>query len=135
MMRKFKVFVNGEAFEVEIEEVGGSAPAAHSATPDSEEPKAAPKANVSRESAPPKPATTKAVATGAANEVTSPLPGTVIRVIGQEGQTVAPGELVMIVEAMKMENEIVAPKEGKIKTINVRNGDSVQTGDVLFTLE
>ncbi|MGI6684727.1 MAG: biotin/lipoyl-containing protein [Bacillota bacterium] len=131
-MRKFNVIVNGEAFEVEIEEVGGSAPAVPVAKPVFEAPKAA------APEAPPKPAepkpTPKPAATGAANEVTSPLPGTILSINGKEGQTVNAGDVVMVIEAMKMENEIVAPQDGKIISVYVKKGDNVQAGDLLFTL-
>ncbi|HHT63763.1 MAG: biotin/lipoyl-containing protein [Bacillota bacterium] len=134
-MRKFNVIVNGEAFEVEIEEVGGSAPAAPIKEPVSADTKPTP-----QPAAPPapkseaKPAVSKPVASGAANEVTSPLPGTVLSINCNEGQTVNAGDVVMILEAMKMENEIVAPQAGKITAIYVKKGDNVQAGDLLFAL-
>lgn len=133
-MRKFNVIVNGEAFEVEIEEVGGtatvpvSAPAAAPAAPAPAQPKAEAPKKVE------KPAAPKPAATGAANEVTSPLPGTVLNVIAKEGQSVNANDVVMVVEAMKMENEIVAPEGGTVVAIHVKKGDSVQAGDLLFTL-
>jgi len=137
-MRKFNVIVNGEAFEVEIEEVGGYAPATPKEKPVADIPSAAPKAAAPQPSAPqpsaPKPAAPKAAATGAANEVACPLPGTVLNIICKEGQKVNSGDVVMIIEAMKMENEIVAPQDGTISSINVKKGDSVQAGDLLFTM-
>lgn len=131
-MRKFNVVVNGEAFEVEIEEVGGGSsatPAAQEAKPVSAPPKAA-----VPQAAAPKPAAPKPKASGAANEVTSPLPGTVLSINGKEGETVNSGDVVMVIEAMKMENEIVAPEGGTISGIHVKKGDSVQAGDLLFTI-
>lgn len=131
-MKKFNVIVNGEAFQVEIEEIGGAgvtpaAPAAKVAPAPAPRPVAPPPAA-------PAPAAPKAAATGGAGEITSPLPGTVLKVVAQEGQSVNSGDLVMILEAMKMENEIVAPDTGTIKSINVKQGQSVQTGDLLFTV-
>lgn len=134
-MRKFNVVVNGEAFEVEIEEVGGncsSAPSVPAAS--AEKPVSAPPKASAAPAAAPKPATPKLAASGAANEVTSPLPGTVLSINGKEGQTVNSGDVVMVIEAMKMENEIVAPEGGTIAGIHVKKGDSVQAGDLLFTL-
>ncbi|ATW24351.1 acetyl-CoA carboxylase biotin carboxyl carrier protein subunit [Candidatus Formimonas warabiya] len=136
-MKKFKVVVNGETFEVEIEEVGGS-PATAPSTPAANAVASAPKASAPQPEAPkpaaPKPAAPKPAPTGAANEVTSPLPGTVLNISAKEGQTVNSGDVVLIIEAMKMENEIVAPEGGTIISIPVKKGDSVQAGDLLFTL-
>ena len=70
---------------------------------------------------------------GPAN-VTSPLPGTVLRLVKNAGDTVAAGEVVMIVESMKMENEVVAPEAGRIASIAVAAGSAINTGDLLFTL-
>lgn len=132
-MRKFNVTVNGESFEVEIEEVGENAvsvpniPAASNPAP--VPPKAAaPKAPA------PKPAAPKPKAAGGANDVTCPLPGTVLNIVAKEGQNLNAGDVVMIIEAMKMENEIVAPNAGSLAAIHVKKGDSVQAGDLLFTL-
>ena len=66
--------------------------------------------------------------------VTSPLPGTVLRLCKNTGDTVAAGEVVMIVESMKMENEVVAPEGGRIASIAVAAGSAINTGDLLFTL-
>lgn len=133
-MRKFNVIVNGEAFTVEIEEVGGSASQSTATeSPAPVKPAAAPKVTAAPV-APPKPEAPKAAATGAAGEMPSPLPGTVLDILAQEGQSVAAGEVVMILEAMKMENEIVAPGAGTISAIHVKKGENVQAGDLLFTL-
>ena len=70
---------------------------------------------------------------GPAN-VTSPLPGTVLRLCKNTGDSVAAGEVVMIVESMKMENEVVAPEAGRIASIAVAAGSAINTGDLLFTL-
>ncbi|MCR6546333.1 biotin/lipoyl-containing protein [Dehalobacterium formicoaceticum] len=132
-MRKFHVVVNGETFEVEIEEVKNAGQNAAGPAPvkiAADVPKAPPAQPAATKPAAPKPA-----ASGAANEVTSPLPGTILNVIAKEGQDVQTNELVLIVEAMKMENEIVAPFAGTIQGIHVKKGDSVQAGDLLFTLK
>ncbi|MGI6679265.1 MAG: biotin/lipoyl-containing protein [Dehalobacterium sp.] len=125
-MRKFHVVVNGERFEVEIEEVGTTPSVS---TPVSEPPKA-----VVSPAAQPASATPKPKASGADNEVTSPLPGTVLSVNAKEGDSINSGDVIMIVEAMKMENEIIAPGGGIITGIHVKKGDSVQAGDLLFTI-
>ena len=68
------------------------------------------------------------------NTVTSPMPGTITRVNLTVGDTVKEGQSVLILEAMKMENDIVAPRNGKITAFHVKQGDSVQGGTVLFDL-
>ena len=103
-MKRFLIKINGKTYDAEVEVVGTSASA----------PVAAP-------------------AGGPAN-VTSPLPGTVLRLCKNTGDTVAAGEVVMIVESMKMENEVVAPEGGRIASIAVAAGSAINTGDLLFTL-
>jgi len=133
MVKKFRVIVNGEAFEVEIEEVGGNAES-KIAAPDApvkpvpKEQKAAPPQREIQKREVKKPAT------GTSNEVTSPLPGTVLNINAKEGQTVNAGDVVLVIEAMKMENEIVAPDAGTITGISVKKGDNVQAGDLLFKI-
>ena len=112
-MKKYRVNVNGSLYEVEIEEM--SAPATMSA------PKAAPKA-----------APAAAPAGGA--QVKAPMPGTILDVKVQNGQSVKKGSVLCVLEAMKMENEIQAPCDGKITSVNVRKGDSVETQAVLCTI-
>lgn len=126
-MRKFIINVNGKSYEVEVEEVGGavSAPvaapiAAPAAAPVAAAPKAAP--------AP--------AATGSAGSVSvdAPMPGTVLKVNVKVGDTVTEGQAVVVLEAMKMENEIAAPASGVVASVNVSQGATVNTGDVLITL-
>lgn len=129
-MKKFHVVVNGESFDVEIEEVGGETPSIPSAPAEPKEKpiSAMPKA-VAPKTAPPKPK-----ASGASNEVVSPLPGTVLSINFKEGDTVNSGDVVLVIEAMKMENDIVAPEGGTILSIHVKKGDNVQGEDLLFVL-
>lgn len=127
---KYKVTLKGTTYEVEVEkgeailldEYEAKAPAAPAApAPAAAAPAAAP-------------APAPAAAAGAGDPVPSPLPGTVLAVKAQVGQAVKAGEAVMIIEAMKMENEIPAPKDGKITSILTPKGTSVDTGTVLFTI-
>ena len=67
--------------------------------------------------------------------VTAPMPGTVVSIIAQEGQAVEAGQVLVVLEAMKMENEIKAPGAGTVRQIAVKAGDSVNGGDVLVVLE
>ncbi|KJS18960.1 MAG: hypothetical protein VR72_21010 [Clostridiaceae bacterium BRH_c20a] len=128
-MRKFNITVNGKTYEVEVEEVGGvSAPAKMA-------PISAPKASVPA-AAPNEPAAqpkAQAPVTGG-ESVTAPMPGKVFKVIKGEGTQVKNGEVVMILEAMKMENEITAPLDGTVQQIAAKEGTAVNPGDVLFII-
>ena len=111
-MRTFNVTVNGQTYEVSVEEVtGGAAPARAAA-----------------------PAAPKAVA-GAGTPIKAPMPGTILDVKVKVGDTVKNGQAVCVLEAMKMENEIPATKDGKITSVLASKGASVNTGDVLVTIE
>lgn len=112
-MKKFHITVNGNAYEVEVEEIGASAPASA--------PAAAPAAPV-------------AAAPAGGTVITCPMPGTIIDLKVSVGQAVAEGQVLVIFEAMKMENEIVAPCAGTVASINCAKGDSVNSGSVLLSL-
>ncbi len=128
-MKYYTITVNGNTYEVSVEE-GHAAPAARPASP-SPVPVAAPAAAAAEA---PKPA--KAAASGAAGsvKVNSPMPGKILAVKASEGKAVKRGEVILLLEAMKMENEIVAPQDGTIVSINVAAGQSVEAGDLLATL-
>ena len=122
-MRKFIVNVNGNSYEVEVEEVGGAVSA----------PAAAPKA-VAAPAAAPKAAAPKAAAAPAGGTpVKAPMPGNVLDIKVSNGQAVKEGDLVVILEAMKMENEIYAPCDGTV-TVVAAKGSTVNTGDVLVSI-
>ena len=125
-MRKFNITVNGVAYEVEVEEVDaqGAAPAAPA--------KAAPAAPKAAAPAAPKAAPKAPVAAGA--QVNAPMPGTILDVKVQQGQAVKKGDVLMVLEAMKMENEIMCPQDGTVAQVNVTKGASVNSGDVLCVL-
>lgn len=133
-MRKFNVNVNGEAFEVEIEEVGGApSSAAAPAAPRVEAAPAAPKAAAPKAEEPkPAPKPVKKSGGGSGTPLTAPLPGTVLDVKVKEGQTVKYADVVAVIEAMKMQNDIPAGADGTVTSIQVSKGDSVQAGDVLM---
>lgn len=122
-MKNYTITVNGVAYDVTVEEGSGaaSAPAAASAAKAAPAPKTAPKA-----------AAPQGAAGGIA--VTAPMPGKILAVKANAGQAVKKGDVVLVLEAMKMENDIVAPEDGTIATINVAVGDSVESGATLATL-
>ena len=117
-MRRFNVTVNGVTYDVVVEEVG-NAPAAA--------PVAAPAAA---------PAAPKAAPAGAAGAVAvkAPMPGTIMKVNVAPGQAVKKGDVLCVLEAMKMENDISAPQDGTVASVNVQKGSSVETGAVLCVI-
>ena len=124
-MKKYNITVNGNTYEVYVEEADatGAPVAAPVATPvAAPAPKAAPKA-----------APAAAGATGA-NKVTSPMPGTILAVKVTAGQAVKKGDVICVLEAMKMENDIPAPCDGVIASVSVQKGASVAANDVIATL-
>ena len=122
-MKNYTITVNGNVYDVTVEEKGaGTAPVAAAA------PVAAPKAA-------PAAAPKAAAAAGQGSvKVNSPMPGKILSVKTSVGQAVKKGEVLMILEAMKMENEVVAPEDGTVASIDVAAGDSVEAGVVLATL-
>lgn len=129
-MKKYNITVNGTTYEVFVEEVGGAAPAPVYTAPQAPAPQAAPAAT-------PAPQAPKApVANGAQGDtaVTSPMPGTILDVKVSVGQSVKKGDVICVLEAMKMENEIPAPKDGVIASVNVQKGATVAANDTLATL-
>lgn len=135
-MKKFIVNVNGNSYEVEVEEVGSSSQSVVSA------PVAAPAAQPAQPKAPaaPAPAAPKAEAKPAqavpqgAEVVEAPMPGTILDIKVNQGDTVKKGQVLLILEAMKMENEIMAPRDGKVTAVNTSKGSSVNVGDPLISL-
>lgn len=127
-MKKFNVTVNGTVYEVEVNEVGGAAPAAS--------PKAAPAAAPAPKAAPaaaPAPKAAAPVAAGAAT-VKCPMPGKILSVAVSAGTAVKKGDLLLVLEAMKMQNEIYAPQDGTVSDVRVSANQTVATGDILVVL-
>ena len=156
--RKFRVTVDGETLEVEVEELaspvrslagqptpgqaGGAVSAAWGPPP--------PPGPLQPSGGPPRPgqpgggggldkARTAAPAgrpaAGNGEKVTSPLPGTVVSIAVAPGQTVKTGSVLLVIEAMKMQNEIASPRDGKVLEVAVSQGATVGAGDLLLTLE
>lgn len=135
-MRKFNIKVNGQAYEVEVEEVaGGFAPApvvpVVAAPAPAVAPVAAPAPEKAEVKAAPAPAPVAAPAGG--TQLKAPMPGTIIDFKATNGAAVKKGQTVLILEAMKMENEIVAPADGVI-TFVASKGASVNTDDLLAVI-
>lgn len=135
-MKRYSVTVNGTVYDVVVEEVDAngvvSAPvvSAPVAAPVAAPVQAAPVAPAAQ-----KPVA-KPVATGStgATQVTSPMPGTILDVKVSVGQSVKKGDVICVLEAMKMENDIPAPADGVIASINVQKGASVAANDLLASL-
>jgi glutaconyl-CoA/methylmalonyl-CoA decarboxylase subunit gamma len=121
-MRKFKINVNGNSYEVEVEEVTSGASSAPVSMPASK-PTSNPNVTAPKKSAP----------TGAVL-ISAPMPGTILDIKVTEGDTVKKGDTLLILEAMKMENEITAPQDGTVASVQTSKGSSVNTGDALVSL-
>ncbi len=125
-MKKYVVTVNGTSYEVMVDEVseGGAAPAQAAA------------AAVSAAAVPQAPAPAPAPAAQSSEggeKVSAPMPGTILRVNVKAGDSFKKGDVLLVLEAMKMENDITAPKDGTVAGVSAAQGASVNTGDVLLT--
>lgn len=130
---KYVATLNGKKYEVEIERVDEYRPLDRGAQVSAPAPilAAAPAPKAA-----PAPAAAPAAPAGAAGAVavTAPMPGKILGVKASAGQAVKRGQVLLILEAMKMENEVVAPEDGTVASIDVAAGDSVEAGVVLATL-
>ena len=121
-MKNLRITVNGQTYDVQVEELGESQAPAAPATPavpaTPAAPAAAPKASGSQGSV----------------KITSPMPGTILDIKTSAGKAVKSGEVLLVLEAMKMENEIKAPQDGTVASVEVDKGASVETGTLLVTL-
>ncbi len=131
-MKRYSITVNGTVYDVVVEEADASGVvSAPVAAPVQSAPAAAPVAPVAAPKAAPKP-----VATGStgATQVTSPMPGTILDVKVSVGQSVKKGDVICVLEAMKMENDIPAPADGVVASVNVQKGASVAANELLASL-
>jgi len=131
-MKTYRVTVEGQTYEVTVEEVTAAPTSSGGARPTPAAPPTrapAPQAGTRSGISP--------VLTLAAGErpVPAPMPGKILAVNVVPGDTVAAGAVLLILEAMKMENDILAPGDGKVKAVKVQNGDTVNTGDLMIVLE
>lgn len=125
IMKKFNIKVNGKSYEVEVEEVGASSYVSA--------PVSAPEPVSAKSAAPAAPAPKPSGTPGSAS-IKAPMPGTINAVKVTAGDTIKKGQVVAVLEAMKMENEIVAPEDATVASVAVTQGQSVNTGDVIVTL-
>ena len=116
-MKNYTITVNGNVYNVTVEE-GQAAPAAATPAPAAAAPAAA----------------VKPSAPAGGIKVEAPMSGKILAVKASVGQTVKRGEAILVLEAMKMENDIVAPEDGTIASINCASGDQVESGALLATL-
>lgn len=133
MAKQYSVRVNGVVYDVVVEETGtvASAPVAPAAPVAAPAPVQAPVATPAPV-APTAPAAP--VSAGAGEPINAPLNGTVLKVNVENGASVKAGDVLLVLEAMKMENDIVAPKDGKITSVATTKGATVNSGDLLFTI-
>ncbi len=113
-MKKYRVNVNGTVYEVELEEITSAAPAAAAPVP--------------------APAAAPAAAPAGGEKVCAPMPGTILSVNVSNGSAVKKGDVLMILEAMKMENEIMAPCDGTVTSVAAAKGAAVESGALLCTI-
>lgn len=124
--RNFNVTVNGQSYAVAVEEIstGTTTPTATTPAPTAS-PTPAPASA---------PAPAPAPAAGDGTPLRAPMPGTILKIVADAGSTVKQGDVVMILEAMKMENDIVAPCDGKVTSLLIQSGQSVETNQLLATI-
>ena len=125
-MKKFNIKVNGKAYEVEVEEVGSSAPSFTAP--------AAPAVSAPVNETKSAPAPAPAPVNAGSSSIKAPMPGTINAVKVTAGESIKKGQVVAVLEAMKMENEIMAPEDAVGASVAVSQGQSVNTGDVIVTL-
>ena len=119
-MSKYRIKLDGKVYELEIERMDGAAPQ--------------PAAKPAPAAAPAPQLAAREVPAAAGNAVKSPMPGTILRVNAAAGDAVKKGQSVLVLEAMKMENDIAAPRDGKLAALYVARGDTVQGGAPLFEI-
>lgn len=124
-MSKYRITVDGKTYEMDVELIGTNGAAVQPVA----------KAAAPVVSAPATPAPTAKPAAASTGAVTAPMPGTILKVLKASGDAVKAGDVVLILEAMKMENEITAPADGVIGSLSLTEGSTVAGGDLLFEVK
>ena len=119
-MKKYRVNVNGTDYEITLEEITGA---------EASKPAAVPAPTAAPASAAP------VVPTAGSEKIVSPMPGNILNVNVKVGDSVKKGQVLLILEAMKMENEIMAPKDGTVTAVNVQKSSTVESGALLVTID
>jgi len=132
-MKKYNIKLNGKVYEVEMEEVTGQASAAISASQAAAPAVKEVAPTTVEKEIPVQPAAPSAPVAGA-ETIAAPMPGSIVEVAVKVGDQVKKGQLLAVLEAMKMENEIVSPVDGKIVSVAVAKGDTVNAGDTLLQI-
>lgn len=122
-MKRYQITVNGQTYDVAVKEMGESDGGSHSELQ-------SPKADSAKEAS----SVEKNMPAGEGISVTAPMPGTILKVTATVGDSVEAGQPLMVLEAMKMENDIVAPKSGKVTSVLAKQGDVVKANDLLATI-
>ena len=122
-MKKYRVNVNGTVYEVALEVMDGPAPAPAAPAPAASAPAPAPA-----------PAAAPAAVPAGGEKITAPMPGTILSVNVQNGAAVKKGDILFILEAMKMENEIMSPCDGTVLSVNTSKGSAVESGTLLCVI-
>ncbi len=120
-MKRYNITVNGTAYDVSVEDITGSSAPVQAA------PKAAPAPAAA-------PAAPKVQGSAGSVKITAPMPGNILDIKIKTGDKVTRGQVVAVLEAMKMENDITAPQDGTVASVNVSKGDTVETNDTIATL-
>lgn len=131
-MKKYNVTVNGNRYEVEVEEVDGKSEKVTQVS--KPEPVKTPKPKIEK-SKTEETKTEKPSLNSEGETIKAPMPGSIVDVLVSVGETVSEGDTLLILEAMKMDNEIMATRDGKITEVNVSKGQTVNAGDSLISLE
>ena len=133
MLRKFRIKINDKEYMVEMEEIGAPAAPIAAAVPAAAVAPAAPLAAAPVAEAAPAPAAPPVSGNGTTME--APMPGKVLKVLVKAGETVKENQPIIVLEAMKMENEIVAPKGGVLSAVYVNEGSAIDAGQPIATIE
>lgn len=133
-MKKYNVIVNGVTYEVLVEEAGTAAAPVAAAAPAPVAAAPAPAPVAAAPAAAPAPAAPAPAPAAGSATINAPMPGTILKMNVKVGDTIAKNDLVCILEAMKMENEIFAAEGGKVVAINAPQGATVNSGDPIVTL-